>query len=114
VIPLLLGTAIALTALTIVLAPLFSDSAKVVKRRLEKPDSKPVDREVEALREIEFDHVTGKLSEADYVSLRDQYTSRAVLAMRAEGVKRLSCPTCGPRPEADASYCSNCGAPLSA
>ncbi len=22
------------------------------------------------------------------------------------------CPTCGPRPELDARFCSNCGAPL--
>jgi len=83
-----------------------------------------------ALREIEFDRATGKLSDADYDALRTKYTAEAVAALRAEegrGTRdmgrvaaaaktrpsspapRPSCPTHGPRPEPDAAFCSECG-----
>jgi predicted nucleic acid-binding Zn ribbon protein len=85
---------------------------------------------VAALREIEFDRETGKLSDDDYASLKAKYTGEALAALRAEGsgngapdleamisarVRSLSggnpppCPTCGPRPEPDAAFCSTCG-----
>ena len=80
-----------------------------------------------ALREIEFDRETGKLSDADYDGLRAKYTAEALEAIRAEEgrvaaagstatstrpsspIARPSCPTHGPRPEADAVFCSDCG-----
>jgi hypothetical protein len=81
-----------------------------------------------ALREIEFDRATGKLSDADYDALRAKYTAEALAALREgdegratrEGatsgptrppspVPRLSCPTPGPRPEPEAAFCSDCG-----
>jgi len=82
-----------------------------------------------ALKEIEFDRATGKLSDADYDALRTRYTSEALAALRTEQpgggsretgaigaapsrVSRLpvpACPTHGPRPEADAVFCSECG-----
>jgi len=95
-----------------------------------------------ALKEIEFDLETGKLSDADYQMLKSRYTARALEAMRVEeGVPRvagedveqliasrvarlkaegavatadapLACLTCGPRPEADALWCSSCGTAL--
>ena len=84
------------------------------------------------LLDIEFDRATGKLSDADYADLKARYTQRALDAMRAEGVapagppvgdaveaavlayraRLRSCARCGPRPEPDAIYCSNCGAYL--
>src|SRR5262245_23196031 len=94
-----------------------------------------------ALREIEFDRATGKLSDADYDSLRAKYTAEAVAALRAEGgegapkpapaaapaaapvpaatrpsapVPRPVCPTHGQRPEKDAVFCSECGRRLGA
>lgn len=91
---------------------------------------------VAALREIEFDRETGKLSDADYASLKAKYTGEALAALRAEGsgeaatpdleamisarVRSLAgggpppCRTCGPRPEADAAFCSTCGLRLDA
>ena len=91
---------------------------------------------VAALREIEFDRETGKLSDDDYASLNARYTGAALAALRAEGsgdgttpdleamisarVRSLSgggpppCRTCGPRPEADAAFCSTCGLRLDA
>jgi len=93
------------------------------------------DREaaVTALREIEFDRATGKLSDVDYAELKVRYTEQAIVAMRGEtsadaaaaptddeieaAVRAYragaSCPTCGPRPEPDAAFCSNCGRYLS-
>lgn len=90
---------------------------------------------VRALREIEFDRATGKLSDSDYDALKAQYTAEALAALRAEGVPRegppetprvpaaagpsrgrmvSSCPTHGPRPESDAQFCSDCGRRLGA
>lgn len=85
-------------------------------------------RAIEALREIEFDRATGKLSDDDYAALKARYTDLALQAMRAErasapsddavealiaarrtGVTSTVCPSCGPRPEDDAQFCSSCG-----
>ena len=89
-----------------------------------------------ALKEIEFDRETGKLSDLDYSMLKTKYTGIALQAMRVENagrpagaegietviadrVRRIRagggdqagpvCPTCGPRPESDAVFCSSCG-----
>jgi len=85
-----------------------------------------------ALKEIEFDRATGKLSDADYDALKGRYTTEALAALRAEDtedtgkgkretgnvgappfpVSRVPspvCPTHGPRPEIDAAFCSKCG-----
>ena len=37
-----------------------------------------------ALKEIEFDRATGKLSDSDYEQLKAKYTAEAVAAMRGE------------------------------
>jgi hypothetical protein len=65
---------------------------------------------IDALREIEFDRETGKLSDSDYAALKGEYTQRAVAFMRA--TEAPVCSVCGPRPERDAIFCSNCGKSL--
>ena len=85
-----------------------------------------------ALKEIEFDRETGKLSERDYDMLKARYSAEALSAIAEEdspppavdpavpavpavsAAVRLSCASCGPRPEPDAVYCSTCGRKLSA
>ena len=81
-----------------------------------------------ALKEIEFDRATGKLSDQDYDELKAKYTAEALAALRAEtgeqgagsGTLRdgtaprsplplATCPTHGPRPEPGAQFCSECG-----
>jgi hypothetical protein len=81
-----------------------------------------------ALKEIEFDRATGKLSDADYDDLHARYTQEALAALRGDGgggtgegaarpattrppspVSRPACPVDGPRPEPDAVFCSTCG-----
>ncbi|MDH3289617.1 MAG: zinc ribbon domain-containing protein [Gemmatimonadota bacterium] len=88
-----------------------------------------------ALKEIEFDRATGKLSDEDYAELKAKYSKAALDAIRAEEAAtsavttnagdaaeelvRLAasgalavCPQCGPRPETGAAFCSDCGRPL--
>jgi hypothetical protein len=79
-----------------------------------------------ALKEIEFDRATGKLSDADYETLKARYTSEALAALReaagsvasgapshpASRIPSPACPTHGPRPESDAQFCAECGCRL--
>ncbi len=127
-IALVLGTVLALAALAFVLVPLFvaPRTPDVTVPRQSAPDA-PVDA-IAALREVEFDRETGKLSDSDYATLKAEYTRDALAALRARDAApstvsdaeveamilayrapRRSCATCGPRPEADALYCSTCG-----
>ncbi|HET8624270.1 MAG TPA: hypothetical protein VFM14_11950 [Gemmatimonadales bacterium] len=102
------------------------------------PEETPRGIALAALKEIEFDHATGKLSEADYEQLKARYTAHAVAVLRAESapdeVERMiearvevlraadssaplvfpRCRGCGPRPEPDALFCSSCGSTLAA
>jgi hypothetical protein len=102
------------------------------------PEETPRGVALAALKEIEFDRETGKLSDEDYAFLKGKYTGAALEALRAESaeagggigdvevmiaarVRALrsaatsappgapSCPACGPRPEPDAVFCSTCG-----
>jgi len=100
------------------------------------PEETPKGVALAALKEIEFDRETGKLSDEDYAFLKAKYTGAALEALRAEApeaasgdvevliaarVRALrsaatsappgapSCSVCGPRPEADAVFCSSCG-----
>ena len=125
---LVLGTLLAVGALAYVLYPLLAGPLPVARRRNPRPrqTEKVVEHEaIVALREIEFDRVTGKLSDADYAELKARYTERALQAMRAGEpagsddaieaavlayrARMHRCVECGPRPEPDALFCSNCG-----
>ncbi len=95
-------------------------------------DLSPQTVALRALKEIEFDRATGKLSDADYDTLKAKYTAEALAALRTEAAPRGGpaptaqrvaavagpprgarpapvCPTHGPRPESDAAFCSECG-----
>src|SRR6266436_4696657 len=90
-------------------------------------DMSPQTVALRALKEIEFDRATGKLSDSDYEQLKAKYTSEALAAMRGETgnvkretghvparatpfpVSRVPCPEHGTRPESDAQFCSECG-----
>ena len=132
--PLVVGTLLAVLAVAYVLYPLLFGSAPESRRPFGLPIAPPPADEdaIVALREIEFDRATGKLSDADYAELKARYTTRALAAMRARGeggvdappedlveatvlayrARLKSCAQCGPRPEPDAIYCSNCGSYL--
>jgi hypothetical protein len=113
---------VGLAGLLLVLQPLLR------RQQSPPPAAEPIDPEetprgiaLAALKEIDFDRETGKLSEADYQFLKAKYTGLALEALRAEesppvaapaealSAGTLDCPTCGPRPEPDAIFCSTCG-----
>lgn len=106
---LLVGTALAVVSLCFVLYPLFRADTAVAPR----PSARTTMREspaVDALRELEFDRQTGKISDADYGPLKARYTEQALAVMRAGDAP--VCERCGPRPEQEADFCSRCGAAL--
>jgi Double zinc ribbon len=133
---------VGLLALFVVLRPLIwpAPPAEPVYEPVEQEET-PRGVALLALKEIEFDRETGKLSEEDYRFLKEKYTAEALDALRAEEqamapddvealiahrVRALRsaaasappgarvCPACGPRPEPDAAYCSTCGSRLPA
>jgi hypothetical protein len=133
---------VGLLALFVVLRPLIwpPPPAEPVFEPVEQEET-PRGVALLALKEIEFDRETGKLSEEDYRFLKEKYTAQAIEALRAEEETRapddvealiahrvralrsaaasappgaLVCPTCGPRPEPDAAFCSTCGSRLPA
>jgi hypothetical protein len=104
---------LALATLSYVLYPLlFSDGAltEIPSRTPDSGRSSNRNQAIDALREIEFDRETGKLSDVDYDSLKASYTERALTAMRAG--ENVICENCGRRPESDARFCSRCGRAL--
>jgi hypothetical protein len=131
VIALVVGTLIALLAVAFVLTPLFREeqTSPVRSARMTPEAGAGQEDAIGALREIEFDRETGKLSDSDYETLKARYTAEALETMRAadratldpaaadlaeEAILRYrrrvsSCAVCGPRPEPDAAYCSSCG-----
>jgi hypothetical protein len=127
------GTVLAVGALAFVLYPLFFDvrprRASSRAKRAESDDSA-----IRALREIEFDKATGKLSDTDYAELRREYGAQAVRELRSAGAaapdgsavapapvdpiedrvrayraSHKECRNDGLRAEPDAIYCSTCG-----
>lgn len=133
--PLAIGTALALAALAVVLSPLLSDNSADNDKPAEPKVRNAEGTAVAALREIEFDKETGKLSDTDYEALRVTYTRDALAELRAAdnrvaaaahtggpvtddmveaAIRRAKnathdCKVCGPRPEPDAVFCSSCG-----
>ena len=131
---LILGAVLALAALAFVLYPLLAPPApgRMAPRPAAEPDpggaglTPERERALAALQEIEFEHATGKLSDADYERLRAEYAPAAAPApgagvdaddpvegfIRAYRSRQTVCAVCGPRPEPDARYCSTCGRDL--
>jgi len=132
---LILGILLAAGATYFVLIPILrppvdsasSDSSVGDEGEDPADDMSPQTVALRALKEIEFDRATGKLSDQDYEALKAKYTGEALAAMRGEqgagsgeqmqAVKTAprallpapSCPSHGPRPERDAVFCSECG-----
>ena len=81
-IALVVGAALAVGALIYVLLPLFDVVAPLRARLTGAPAAAP-ESAIDALREIEFDRVTGKLSDDDYASLKATYTRSALVELRS-------------------------------
>lgn len=73
-----------------------------------------LDLALDALREIEFDHQTGKLGDEDYKLLRSRFAADAIAARDAGANAELapgsdSCPVCEASLSAESQFCSHCG-----
>lgn len=133
---LVLGSVLAVLALAYVMLPLLRGSAARAEPVVLAPELPPEASALEALREIEFDEATGKLSPEDYATLKATYTPKALAELKAMEAavavppaesgaaapldpaeamiarakqRALACPEHGPRPESDAMFCSDCG-----
>jgi len=106
---LLIGTALAVASLCYVLYPLYRGGVAPAPAKPPRR-ARRTSPAVDALRELEFDRQTGKVSDSDYDALKARYTAQALTALRAGNAP--VCENCGPRPEADAEYCSKCGSAL--
>jgi hypothetical protein len=112
-VPLVLGTVLALGALTLVLSPLLSGEAEVraedeqraakeaarikaARAKRNGRDDEQLDGAVAALREIEFDRETGKLSDSDYAELKARYTREALAELRAVDAREASVAAVAP------------------
>ena len=93
------------------------------------PEETPRGQALLALKEIEFDRATGKLSDEDFAALHARYTKAALatLASEASASDRVEtliadrgtsrgdqsfCGECGARLSADAKFCASCGHPI--
>jgi hypothetical protein len=84
VLALLLGSLLAVLALAYVLWPLLRGAPEPFDTTQPGRDLPPESSAIEALREIEFDQATGKISPEDYAALRATYTPRAIEELRAQ------------------------------
>ncbi len=145
------ATLVGLSVIALIISPLVGRQRPVVTT-VDDPedlDETPKGIALSALREIEFDRATGKLSDDDYRTLKTRYTAEALAVLRneegtgaggsgaapmppprpagaaddpveslvADRLRMLQagasrCPSCGPRPEGDALFCSSCGRSL--
>ena len=89
----MIGAVVAMFAVVLVAVP-FLREPTTRNDRLAEPDelgkrtlelSEERDRALAALKELEFDHRTGKLSDDDYHELVGRYRRRAAAALRALG-----------------------------
>lgn len=76
---------VGLAVLILVLGPLAQPAPpEPIVDEPEEFEETPKGMALAALKEIEFDRATGKLSEEDYRELNARYTARAVAVLRAE------------------------------
>jgi len=130
IVGILLATGATYFVLRPILRPARADGVATASDEGDDPDDdlSPQAVALRALKEIEFDRATGKLSDADYDELHAKYQSAALAALRGDAgrgtgegrarsetarpsslVPRPTCAVDGPRPEPDAVFCSACG-----
>ena len=141
-----LGTLLAALALMLVVAALIAQPLLGPRRAAAAPESEPerLERErrrvIQAIREVDFDRRTGKLSPEDHARLRtslqaegadilralsalkadaggrdlDAEIEAAVAAIRATPAAGRRCAACGDLVSERDRFCPHCGAKLSA
>jgi hypothetical protein len=89
-----------------------------------EPEASPSRRErdsvVAAIRDLDHDYETGKVSEADYESFREELRARALALLREERLPQkpqptldpAACPACAVSLRPGDRFCAQCGAPI--
>jgi hypothetical protein len=90
---LIIGTILAVGALAYVLYPLFFGTTRRPPYRVAKT------KERDGVTRMRDDALSAEANADDEIEA----------ALRAYRASHASCPDCGPRPESDAAFCSNCG-----
>ena len=124
-----------LIVMGLVFGPLFSPPPPPDPSLLEPLDPEETRRGIAliALKEIDFDRATGKLSDADYETLKSRYSREALDAIReddasspdaiealiADRVRGMAagvryCTSCGKALEGEIRFCIECGEPVRA
>lgn len=99
----LFGGILALLATAIIWAALrASDDAEGALAPAERRDAA-----IEALRQLEFEYGTGKVSDEEYFAVRDRLRAEALEARDAAGGP--ACPGCGSPLERGERFCPACG-----
>ena len=90
---------VGLAAVWLILPPLLAPGApKPAAYQPPEPEETARGVALTALKEIEFDRETGKLSDEDYAFLKRKYTGDALEALRAEGAGVTELADRGPMP----------------
>lgn len=101
---------VALVAL-IIAAPLWGSTSEETPASSSLPDelwTREKAVAMLAITEADFDRATGKLSDADYTVLREDYEDRALRAI--DELEKLEVPSVAPSPSAaGAHFCGQCG-----
>lgn len=115
----LFGAILAILIVAVVAAPFVERRGQRVRPEGGGPTSE--DRReaaLDALRELEFEFQTGKLTREDYLPLRAKYAAEAIAARDELGEGADTgpgrCPTCGAERRGEAKFCSRCGTRLAA
>jgi len=94
----LIGLVVAILAVLVVLDPILRPARAAAPSPLE-PEDDPKEQKKElalaALKEIEFDRATGKLSDGDYEKMLARYTKEAVEALREADRPLARAPAAG-------------------
>lgn len=82
------------------------------------------DRVLDALRDLQIEHATGKISDADYAMLKGRYDTKAAVVLQEIDALEMNtskksatrqakaqgaCPRCHARLEPDDRFCFECG-----
>lgn len=126
---LLVGFVLLAAALVYVGRPFFEKPGKGAKTVSKAGQAQARESVLSALRDLDFDFKTGKISEEDYQPLRAQLLTEAAQFMQTENKegeqlealiqsrrksqsRQLSCPTCGKKIVLGDAFCSSCGTKL--